>query len=273
MQAAKNLQKLTAGIALGVVAAYVVSIAFAGAYREGEILDVLVSLTLPPLVLFFVYQGSEKRFVFCVASLLISGILFDLSPALGVPRAGLGFALMTVAAIAAPVILDLSFVDMGRQIHIGRPFAHMAQLAFLLALLPLAGWKLAAAHETIVKEDKKLVGQLAAHLSGHGNSLVLDSIDARTRDRAQRRIAIRAEDKTYSLSDADVEQLREERTWRKKVTNRRGTEAEVTKEQEEWMRLILKLQGTAIPDEVVVYSHRGPLTIYEAKVPLVKSGS
>ncbi len=256
------------------LSAYVVAVALAGAYRESEMLGVLISLALPPLVLFFVYHGSEKRFVFCVTSLLISGLFFDLSPALGVPRAGLGLVFMTIAAMAAPVMLDLSFIDMGRQIHVGRSFAHMAQLAFLLALFPLAAWKLVGAHQTIVKEDRKLVAQLAAHMTGHGNALVVDSIDAKTRDRAQRRLAVRTQDKTYPLSDADVEQLREEKTWRKKVTDRRGgTAAEVTREQEEWMRLILKLQGTAIPDEVVLYSHRGPLTIYEAKVPLNKQGS
>ncbi len=273
MKAPGERKKTLAGVVLGMLSAYVVAVALAGAYRESEMLDVLISLALPPLVLFFVYHGSEKRFVFCVTSLLISGLFFDSSPAFGLPRVGLSLVLMTIAAMAAPVILDLSFIDMGRQIHVGRSFAHMAQVAFLLALFPLAAWKLLGAHETIVKEDQKLVAHLAAHMKGHGNALVVDSIDAKTRDRAQRRLAVRTQDKTYPLSDADVEQLREEKTWRKKVTGRGGTAAEVTKEQEEWMRLILELQGTAIPDEVVLYSHRGPLTIYEAKVPLNKQGS
>jgi len=262
--------KSLAGVALGMLSAYVVAAALAGAYRDSEILDVLLSLALPPLVLFFVYQGSEKRFVFCVTSLLIAGTFFDLSPSLGIPRTGLGLVLMTIASMAGPVIVDLCFIDMGRQIHVGT-LARMTQIAFVLAFFPLAGWKLFTAHETILKEDRKLVGELAAHLSGHGNSLVLDKLDAKTSNRALRRLAIRTDDRTYPLSDADVESVRETRTVRR-VTNTHGTEAtEITREQEDRMRLILKLQGTALPDYVVVVSHRGPVPIYEATVALTKN--
>lgn len=261
------------GIALGVLSAYVVATALAGAYRESEILDVLVSLVLPPLVLFFVYRGSAKRFVFCAASLLIAGTLFDLSPALGAPRAGLSLVLMTIGAIGAPLIVDLLVVDMGRQIHVTRPLARTAQIGFLLALFPLASWKLLTAHATILKEDRHLVGELASHMTAQGNELVVDKIDAATGDRALRRLAIRTNDKTYPLSDADVESVRETRTVRR-VTNAHGTQAtEVTRQQDERTRLILKLQGTGIPDDVVLFSHRGPLTIYEAKVSLNKKGS
>ncbi|MBI2962686.1 MAG: hypothetical protein HYY35_02935 [Deltaproteobacteria bacterium] len=262
-----------AGVALGIVAAYVVAVALAGAYRDSEMLDVLVSLSLPPLVLFLVYQGSGKRFVFCVASLLISGLLFDLGPTLGAPRVGLGLVLMTIGSMAVPLVVDLLVIDMGRQIHVARPFARMAQVAFLLAVFPLAGWKLLDAHAIIREEDQRLVDELAAHITAQGNALVVDRLDAKTRDRALRRLAIRTSDKTYPLSDAAIESVRETRTVRK-VTNAHGTQAtEVTRQQEDRMRLILKLQGTGIPEDVVLFSHRGPLTISTAKVPLNKNGS
>jgi hypothetical protein len=258
--------KPLAGIVLGMVTAYVVAMALGGAYQESEILSVLASLTLPPLVLFFIYQGSEKRFVFCVASLLLSGAFFDFGPALGIPRAGLTLVLGTIAAMAVPVILDLLVIDMGRQIRVAPALARMAQVAFLVAVVPLAGWKLTSAHATIVREDGRLVGQLATHLWAEGDTLVVDPLDRKTADRALRRLAIRTKDKTYSLSDADVESVRETRTVRK-TTNAHGSEAtEVTREQEDRLRLILKLQGTGIPDEVVLFSHRGPLPIAEAKV-------
>lgn len=261
------------GFAFGVVAAYVVAMALAGAYREGEILVVLTSLLLPPLVLFVVYRGSEKRFVFCVVSLVIAGALFDLSPTFGVSRAGLSLVLMTIGSMAAPLLVDLLVIDMGRQIHVGRPLAITAQAAFVLAFFPLAGWKLWHAHETILKEDRRLVGELAAHISAQGNALVVDKLDAKTSDRALRRLAIRMKDRTYPLSDADVESVRETRTVRR-TTNAHGTQqTQVTREQEDRLRLILKLQGTGIPDDVVLFSHRGPLTIFEAKVPLTKNGS
>jgi hypothetical protein len=261
------------GLAIGIVAAYVVATALAGGYREGEIVDVLTSLAFPPLMLFVVYRGSEKRFVFCVTSLLISGALFDLSPTLGISRAGLALVLMTLGSTAAPLLVDLLVTDMGRQIHVAKSLARMAQVAFVIAFFPLAGWKLLHAHETILREDQRLVGELVAHISAQGNALVVDKLDAKTSDRALRRLAIRMKDRTYQLSDADVESVRETRTVRK-VTNGHGTEAtEVTREQEDRLRLILQLQGTGIPEDVVLFSHRGPLTIFEAKVPLNKNGS
>ena len=36
------------------------------------------------------------------------------------------------------------------------------------------------------------------------------------------------------------------------------------------MRVILKLQGTELPNDVVLFSHRGPMTIVEKKVALQK---
>jgi len=256
-----------AGIALGVVTAYVVAIALAGAYHESEILDVLALLALPPIVLFSIYGGSEKRFVFCVSSLLLAGVFFDLSPAIGVSRGGLSLVLMTIAATAIPLAIDLVVVDMGRQIHVGPSLARMAQLAFVIALVPLAGVKLYNAHQAIVAEDGKLVGELAGHLWAEGDTLVVDPLDRKTADRALRRLAIRTKEKTYSLSDADVESVRETRTVRRTTNNARGNEAtETTREQEDRLRLILKLQGTGIPDEVVLFSHRGPVGIAQAKV-------
>ena len=103
--------------------------------------DVLVSLALPPTMLYLVYQGSEKRFVYCVASLLASGLCFGVSPSLGIPRAGLSLVLMAIGSMAIPVLVDLMAVDMGRQIQVARPLCHTAQIAFLLTLLPLVGWE------------------------------------------------------------------------------------------------------------------------------------
>ena len=254
-------------VVFGVVTAYLVATAAGAGYRESEMLDVLLSLTLPPLVLLFVYQGSEKQFVFCVASLFLAALCYDASPALGVSRAGLSLVLMTIGSMAAPLVVDLLVIDMGRQIHVAPLPARIAQVAFLVALIPLAGWKLMRAHETIVKEDSRLVGELATRLWAEGNTLVVDPLDRKTADRALRRLAIRTKDKTYQLSDADLESVRETRTVRK-TTNPHSGQAttQITREQEDRLRLILKLQGTGIPDEVVLFSHRGPLPIAEAKV-------
>ncbi len=265
--------KPTLGFVFGAVGAYVVAMALAGAYREGEILDVLISLLLPPLVMFVVYRGSGKRVAFCVASLLIAGTLFDLSPALGISRAGVSLVLMAITSALIPLAVDLLVIDMGGRIDVAQPLARMAQIAFVLAVVPLSGWKLWHTHHAILKEDERLVGELAAHITAQGNALVVDRLDAKTSDRALRRLAIRMKDRTYPLSDADVETVRETRTVRK-VTNGHGTqETQVTREQEDRLRLILQLQGTGVPDDVVLFSHRGPVTIAEARVWLNKSGS
>lgn len=269
----RTYKKSALGVSFGLLSAYVAAIALAGAYRESEILYVLFGLLLPPVVLFFIYQGSEKRVVFCVASLLISGLLLGASPSFGLPRGGLSLVLMTIGSIAIPLVIDLLVIDMGRQIHVARPLALTAQLGFLLALFPLVGWKLVGAHATILNEDRRLVGELAGHITAQGNTLVVDHIDPKTSVRALRRLAIRTNDRTYPLSDADVESVRETRTVRT-TTDAHGTQAtEVTRQHEDRLRLILKLQGTGIPDDVVLFSHRGPLTIYEAKVSLAKNGS
>ena len=274
MRTLKTSSKTLLGLAFGAVVAYVVAVAAAGAYREGEILDVLATLALPPFALSFVYKGSEKRAIFCLGSLLIAAALFDVSPALRISRTGLTLFLLTIGAIATPVFLDLILVDMGRQFRVDSPAVRLAQLAFMLALLPFSGWTLMGAHETILKEDQKLIGELASRITPEGNALVLDRLDPKMRDRAQRRLAIRTNNKTYQLSDADTESVREERTVRRETNTRGGSQGtQITKEQEERLRLILKLQGMGIPDDVVIFSHRGPLTIYEVKVPLNKHGS
>src|SRR5436309_8712631 len=124
-----RFHKGAAGIGLGVITAYVVALAFGAAYRESEILDVVALLSLPPVILFSIYGGSEKRFVFCVSSLLLAALFFDLAPTIGVSRAGLSLVLMTITATAVPLVIDLVVVDMGRQIHIETTAARMAQLA------------------------------------------------------------------------------------------------------------------------------------------------
>ena len=172
-----QIRKSAAGIALGAVAAYLVAVGVAGAYHESEILAVLALFVLPPAVLFSIYRGSEKRFVFTVSSLVLAGIFFDLAPAIGISRAGLSLILMMIAASAIPLAVDLLVVDMGRQIHVGPTLARMAQLAFVLAVLPLAGVKLFHAHQEIVAEDEMLVAKLAGHLWAEGDSLVVDPLD------------------------------------------------------------------------------------------------
>jgi hypothetical protein len=273
MTQARSIVRGAGASLFGAVVASAVAVALAGGYREGEILIVLLSLTIPPLLLSLVYAGSEKRAVFCLGSLLIAALLFDLGPLLGLPRSGVYLVLPAVIAMAIPVTTDLLLIDMGTRLRVERRLARTVQLAFLLAVVPISFWSLVDAHHQVVSEDEKLDGELAARITPVGGALVVDRLDPKLRDRAQRRLAIRTRDKTYQLSDADVESVREERTVRRETALRGGTPGtQVTREQEERMRLILKLQGTGVPDDVVLFSHRGPLTIYEVKVSLARQG-
>ena len=262
--------------AFGAVAAAVVALALGDAYREGEIGRVLLSLGLPPVVLFLVYARSDKRTVFTVASAMLGAALLLAVPRLGVPREGVALLLLTLAALLVPVCVDLLFVDRGKRIAFERPVAWLAEVAFVAAVVPLGAWSVLDAHSRILEEDAVLVTEVAGRISSapEGGAIVVDHLNPRLKERAQRRISIRTKDRTYELSDAESESVLSEYTVRKKTNTRGASRQELlTKEQEERMRLILKLQGTSIPDEVVVESRRGPLTIYEAKVALPERGS
>jgi len=85
----------------------------------------------------------------------------------------------------------------------------------------------------------------------------------------ENRIAIRTADKTYPLSDAEFQKETREYTVRQDSEKAGVRKSDVvTREAEERMRIILKLQGTDAPDDVVLFSHRGPMTIVEKKVAL-----
>ena len=86
------------------------------------------------------------------------------------------------------------------------------------------------------------------------------------------RIGIRTNDKTYPFSDAEFQKETREYTVRQD-TEKLGVRKSdvVTREAEERMRIILKLQGTDAPDDIVIFSHRGPMTIIEKKVALGKA--
>jgi len=82
-------------------------------------------------------------------------------------------------------------------------------------------------------------------------------------------VSVRTRQKTYSLSDAEIESVVEERTVRRE-SRQQPQSAVVSREQAERLRIVLKLQGAPVPDDIVLVSHRGPVTISELKVPLEK---
>lgn len=255
--------------ALGLTAASAVAIALASAFREGDLFEALIPLLLAPSAMFVLYEGTAKRVVFAVVAVLIASCLLGAAEQLGLGGGGVAMVLISVAAVFIPLAVDLVTVDLGKQIRLDRRAINTSGVAFLVLVVPFCSWSLLSAHRTVVEEDTQLIGELAARISPEGDTLVVSHLDPKMRARAQRRVAIRSNGKTFELSDADVESVVEERTVRKQRRRRGSPTAEtVSKEQEERMRLILNLQGTGIPEDVVVFSRRGPLTIFEAKVPL-----
>lgn len=268
----KSLQSILS-VTLGLAAASAVAIALASAFREGDLIEAMIPLVLAPVAMLILYEGTAKRVVFAVVSVLIAAGLLEAAEQLEFGTDAVGLVLISVAAVLIPLVVDLVSIDLGQQIRIDRQAINASGVAFLVLVLPLSSWSLLSAHSTVVREDAQLIGELASRIAPEGDTLVVSRLDPKMRARAQRRVAIRSNGKTYELSDADVESVVEERTVRKQRRSRGSATAEsVSKEQEERMRLILNLQGTGIPEDVVVFSRRGPLTIFEAKVPLGVQG-
>jgi hypothetical protein len=274
----KAVGKLSAwvfGIAIGTLAAAVVALALGAAYREGEIVTAIIPLALPPTVLFVVYSGSDKRSIFCFASMALGGVLASLASFGGVEQSGVSLLSITIAALVVPLAVDLGFVDRGKPLRFDPAMARASAAAFGVALLPAAAWALSQAHAAILREDALLVKALAARITPRGNALVVEPLDTNLQERARARVSIRSGDRRYDLSDAEVESVFEERTVLKRTSVRGSVPKElVSWQQQERMRLILDLQGTPIPSEVVIETRRGPLRrVYEAKVAITRRGS
>ena len=257
--------KILVSAVLGGLTAFLVALVLGTAYREGELAAAVIPLVLVPTLMFVLYEGTARRTTSCLFGVLLTAGILATTNELGLPWNGVLLVLASAAAVALPLVVDLVTVDLGKHIRLDRPVATVMATAFAIALVPLSGWRLMNAHHTIVEEDAQLVDTVASRIWPWEDSLIVYGLDPKLSERAQQRVSIRANGKTYPLADAEVESVVEEKIVRTRM-RRRGPE-KVDKKQEERMRLILKLQGTGIPDDVVVYSRRGPLTISEAKVP------
>src|SRR6185369_516596 len=144
--------------------------------------------------------------------------------------------------------------------------------SFATLILPLTALVLAQAHQRALSEDEDLLQEIAQKLRREPGSIVLSEMDPRKRSMLENRVAIRTSEKTYALSDAEFQKETREYSVRQESEKRGVRKSDVlTREAEERMRVILKLQGTDAPADVVLFSHRGPMTIVEKKVALDKS--
>jgi len=260
-----------AGLALGTVAA--VSFALAGGiiYAEGDNLGSALALVGAAGALALIYDESPKRWVLALcAALLVSGFIVLSNRFRGGVDSTMVLA-VAVVAVALPIGFDLVLSDLGRHLSVSNRLGFGTVLSFMMLVLPLTALMLTQAHQRALSEDEDLLQEVALKLRREPGSLVLSEVDPRKRTMLENRVAIRTKDQTYRLADAEFQKEVREYTVRQD-TERRGVRKSdlLTREAEERMQAILKLQGTDLPNDVVLFSHRGPMTIVEKKVALNK---
>lgn len=257
------------GVIFGLLPAVVAAFTVRAIYQEGNVLSSAVALLAPVLVLVLVHEGSSKRVVSVLAGLLVA------SPAMLLWIAFVGhlspFALLTIAlvAVVVPIAFDLILLDSGTRLPVSEEVARSALVVFLAAFVPLSVALIRSGHPDVVRKDEALIREVAQHVQVQKNAIVFDRIDPRRKAELKNRLAVRAMGKTYQLSNAHFESVSEERTVKKR-TEKRGMArtTEVTRERAEQMRIVVHLGSAARPENIVVFSTRGPLTIAEQQVEL-----
>jgi hypothetical protein len=216
-----------------------------------------------------IYDESPKRWVLALYAALIVSSFLVISSHLRDGVDGAMVLAVAVVAVALPIGFDLVLSDLGRHhLEVNRRLGFGTLVSFLTLVLPLTALMLAQAHQKARSEDEDLLQEVAQKIRREQGSLVVSELDPSKRTRIANRIAVRTGDQTYRMSDAEFEKEVREYTVRKD-TDRRGVKtSDVSREAEERMRVILKLQGTELPTDVVLFSHRGPMTIVEKKVAL-----
>jgi hypothetical protein len=243
---------------------------FAGTvYREGTLLPPFLALALTTAMPFLLYEEGEKRLIFALLTAAIFSALSLLTFSLGGHASGPTLFGLSIVAVAVPVGIELILQDFGTRLTIPPLFSRGAATAFLTVVIPLSGWIIAHEHYTAVEEDDVLIRTVAQNVTPQGDTIVFDQIDPRQKDKLKKLVSVRTKEKTYSLSEAEIESVVEERTVRRESQKQRQSEV-VSREQAERMRIILKLQGASVPDELILVSHRGPITTSELKVALEK---
>jgi hypothetical protein len=266
-----NWATVLAGVALG--AATAISLALAGGvlYGEGDSLTPLLAIVGAAGSLALIYDESPKRWVLALYAALIVSSFMVISNHLRGDIDGAMVLAVAVVAVALPIGFDLVLSDLGRHLEVNRRMGLGTLVSFVTLVLPFTALILAQAHQQAQTEDEDLLQEVAQKIRREQGSIVVSELDPAKRTRLENRVAIRSGDKTYRLSDAEFEKEVREYTVRKD-TVKRGvkTASDVSREAEERMRVILKLQGTELPNDVVLFSHRGPMTIVEKKVALQK---
>jgi hypothetical protein len=253
------------------IAAALISHDLASAYESGAILSIAIELVLPPLASLLVYHSSSKSPVAVALSVSIAALAIGIFGIDRVSASALDGFLLVTSSVAIPIALDLSLADMGRALRYDNLDWRIASLGFVVALPVLFLLAFPSTLRTAQQSDAGLIRRLVRRTKTEGSSLVIERLDPQVAADARRRVAVRADGRTYDLSDAAVQTTVEERTIAKRVERRGVTRShKVNRAQEERVTLVLDLAGQRIPEQIEFDGLRGPTTIYSEKVALAK---
>ena len=255
----------------GLVVGSVIAIAvawFAGAvYREGYLFAPLMTLLLVMSAPFLLYQEQPKRLTYALLTAAILTFLSSLTIMIGGQPSGLTVFGLGLTAVVILIGIDLVLQDFGSRLTVSPAFSYSAATIFLLLAVPLSAHLVVQEHRLAVAEDEALIRTVAQNVHPQGNTIVFEQINPVQKEKLKKLVSVRTKGKTYNLADAEVESVVEERTVRRQ--NRKQQEpAVVSRAQEERMRLILSLQGSKLPDDITLFSRRGPITTSEQRVAL-----
>ncbi len=258
-----------AGVVLGAATAVSLALAGAAVYGEGDSVGPVVALIGAAGSLALIYDESPKRWVLALYAALIVSTFIVLSNELRGDIDGAMVVAVAVVAVALPIGFDLVLSDLGRHLQVNRRLGLGTVVSFVTLVLPLTALMLAQAHQRARTEDEDLLQEVAQKIRREEGTLVVGELDPKKRTMLQNRVAIRSGDQTYRLSDAEFQKEVREYTVRKDTEKRGVRTSDVpSRWAEERMQVILKLQGTELPNDVVLFSHRGPMTILEKRVDL-----
>ncbi len=269
MQGRSVFTSSLAGLASGVMVAVVVSWFASSAYRDGSLLAPLFALALAMGLPCLLYDALEKRLTFGLfAAALLSGFSLLVLIVGGQPS-GLTVLGLSLLAVSLAVGTDLVLQDFGTPVKVSPRFSYGALVTFLVVALPLSTRQIVREHHVALQEDDALIRTVAQHVHPQGDTIVFESISPRQQEQLKKLVSVRTKEKTYTLADAEVESVLEERTV-KRQNRKQPKPAVISREQEERMRLILNLQGVPAPDDITLFSRRGPITTSEVSVALEK---
>jgi hypothetical protein len=258
-------------LAVSCLAAALISHDLASAYESGAILSIAIELALPPLAGLLVYHSSSKSPVAVALSASIVALAIGIFGIDRVSASALDGFLLVTTSVAIPIVLDLSLTDMGKALRHDNLDWRIASLGFVVALPVLFLLAFPSTLRAARRSDAGLIRRLVGRTKTEGSSLVIERLDPQVATDARRRVAVRADGRTYDLSDAAVQTTVEERTIAKRV-ERRGVARshKVNRAQEERVTLVLDLAGQRIPEQIEFDGLRGATTIYSEKVALAK---